>query len=66
MATMKIGKGPGVRLGAGASILAAAKAIDTRLVKARLAAFERAHGAYGAAQGGRRRRATERRPEPAQ
>jgi hypothetical protein len=50
MATMKIGKGPGVRLGAGASILAAAKAIDTRLVKARLAAFERAHGAYGAAQ----------------
>ena len=50
MATMKIGKGPGIRLTAGASILAAARAIDTRFVKARLAAFERAHRAYADAQ----------------
>lgn len=50
MATMKVGNGPGTRLQAGAAILAAARAVDTRLVKERLAAFEHAHRAYAEAQ----------------
>jgi hypothetical protein len=40
----------GGRLQMGAAILAAAKAVDTRLVKARLTAFETAHRNYAAAQ----------------
>ncbi len=50
MATIKIGATPGNRLEAGASILAAARMTDTRLVKDRLTAFERVHRAYGEAQ----------------
>ncbi len=38
------------RLQIGAAIFAAAKAVDTRLVKARLAAFEGAHRSYAEAQ----------------
>jgi len=38
------------RLQIGAAIFAAAKAVDTRLVKARLAAFEGAHRSYADAQ----------------
>jgi len=41
---------PGNRLDAGAAILAAARAIDVRLVKLRLAKFERANRAYADAQ----------------
>jgi len=41
---------PGMRLRLGASLLAAARAIDTRLVKRRLERFERAHRGYAAAQ----------------
>jgi len=40
----------GGRLQTGAAILAAAKAVDTRLVKARLTAFEGAHRSYADAQ----------------
>jgi hypothetical protein len=40
----------GGRLQTGAAILAAAKAVDTRLVKGRLAAFEGAHRSYADAQ----------------
>lgn len=50
MATMQIGKSAGTRLMAGASILAAARAVDTRSVKEPLAAFERAHRAYETTQ----------------
>lgn len=50
MGTIKIGATPGSRLEAGASILAAARTTDTRLVKDRLAAFERAQRAYNDAQ----------------
>jgi hypothetical protein len=64
MATIKIGATPGNRLEAGASILAAARLTDTRLVKNRLAAFERAYRAYGAAQ--RKVDAAERRLATAQ
>ena len=41
---------PGNRLDTGTAVLAAARAVDARLVKARLAKFERANGAYAAAQ----------------
>ena len=41
---------PGGRLDAGAAILAAARTIDVRLVKARVARFERANKAYVDAQ----------------
>ena len=37
---------PGMRLQLGASVLSAARAVDTRLVKARLGRFERAHHRY--------------------
>ena len=47
----KIGMGPGGRRTTGDAILAAARAVDTRLIKARLAAFERVHRAYTTAQG---------------
>ena len=40
----------GGRLHTGAAIFAAARAVDTRLVKARLAAFENAHRSYTEAQ----------------
>jgi len=46
MPTLKLGG----RLQVGAAIFAAAKAVDTRLVKARLAAFEAAHHSYADAQ----------------
>ena len=48
---IKTGVGPGTRRATGDAILAAARAVDTHLIKARLAAFERAHRAYTAAQG---------------
>ncbi len=38
--------GPGMRLQLGASVLSAARAVDTRLVKARLERFGRAHREY--------------------
>lgn len=50
MGTIRVGATPANRLEAGASILAAARMTDTRLVKDRLAAFERAQRAYGEAQ----------------
>src|SRR5438552_14368644 len=37
---------PGTRLQVGASVLSAARAVDTRLVKDRLGRFERAHRSY--------------------
>lgn len=46
MPTVKLGS----RLQIGAAILAAAKAVDTHLVKARLAAFTSAHRSYAEAQ----------------
>jgi hypothetical protein len=49
MATINVGSTVSSQLNAGASILAAARTIDTRLVKARLAAFERAQRTYSAA-----------------
>ena len=50
MARSKRKNGSGTRLRVGAGVLSAARAIDTRLVKARLGRFERAHRAYVAAQ----------------
>jgi hypothetical protein len=50
MGTIKVAATPGSRLEAGASILAAARTTDTRLVKDRLVAFERAQRAYNDAQ----------------
>ncbi|MFI5365257.1 MAG: hypothetical protein ACHQ4J_06500 [Candidatus Binatia bacterium] len=50
MGTIRVGATPGSRLEAGASILAAARTTDTRLIKDRLAAFERAQRAYTDAQ----------------
>src|SRR5207237_841858 len=41
---------PGMRLQLGASILSAARGVDTRLVKIRLGRFERTHGNYVTAQ----------------
>jgi hypothetical protein len=41
---------PGTRLQVGASVLSAARAVDTRLVKARLGRFERVHQQYVNAQ----------------
>jgi hypothetical protein len=41
---------PGTRLQFGASVLSAARAVDTRLVKDRLGRFERAHRSYVNAQ----------------
>ncbi|HXQ21523.1 MAG TPA: hypothetical protein VN812_07610 [Candidatus Acidoferrales bacterium] len=49
MATINVGSTVSSQLNAGASILAAARTIDTRLVKGRLAAFERAQRTYSAA-----------------
>ena len=49
MATIKMGSNATSQLDAGASILAAARTVDTRLIKPRLAAFENAHRAYSAA-----------------
>ena len=49
MATINVGTTVNRQLNAGASILAAARTVDTRLVKARLAAFERAQRTYSAA-----------------
>ena len=42
--------GPGMRLQLGASVLSAARAVDTRLVKARLGRFERVHRTFVTAQ----------------
>lgn len=49
MATLQIGTRAASQLNAGVSILAAARTVDTRLIKARLAAFEHAQRTYGAA-----------------
>jgi len=46
MATIDVGNSISSQLNAGASILAAARTVDTRLVKGRLAAFERAQRSY--------------------
>ncbi len=50
MGTIKIGMSIAAQLEGGASILAAARTVDTRLIKARLTAFERAHRAFETAQ----------------
>jgi hypothetical protein len=50
MATINIGTTATSQLNAGASILAAARTADPRLIKERLAAFERAQRAYVASQ----------------
>jgi len=50
MTTMKISASPRGRVEAGAAVLAAARTIDTRPIRARLARFERAHRAYTQAQ----------------
>src|SRR5207253_9998425 len=55
---------PGLRLRIGADVLSAARAIDTRFVKNRLARFERAHRRYIEAQ--RRVAATELKVRAAQ
>jgi len=44
------GTSPGTRLQLGASVLAAARAVDTSAVKARLRRFEQAHRSYVSAQ----------------
>ena len=49
MATINIGTSATSHLNAGASILAAARTVETRLIKQRLAAFERAQLTYSAA-----------------
>ena len=49
MATISIGTSATSHLNAGASILAAARTVETRLIKARLAAFERTQRSYSAA-----------------
>ena len=49
MATLQVGTRAASQLNAGVSILAAARTVYTRLIKARLAGFERAQRAYGAA-----------------
>ena len=49
MARKLQGTSPGMRLQLGASVLAAARAVDTRLVEARLATFDRAHRSYASA-----------------
>lgn len=46
MATIHVGKSVGTQLKAGAAILAAARTVDTRLIKDRLAAFAQAHQVY--------------------
>lgn len=46
MATISANGGPKAQLEAGASILDAASTVDTRVIKARLAAFERAQRVY--------------------
>src|SRR5689334_15362983 len=43
-------KRPGMRFQRGASVLSAAAAVDTRLVKDRLASFEKVHRSYVSAQ----------------
>lgn len=50
MATQMNTARPGFRMQLGASVLAAARAVDTTLVKERLKRFEQAHKAYTAAQ----------------
>jgi hypothetical protein len=50
MAYKSQGMTPGMRIKLGASVLAAARAVDTKLVEARLTAFERAHRGYVSAQ----------------
>ena len=50
MATINVGTTATSQLNAGASILAAARTADTRLIKERLVAFERAQRAYVTAQ----------------
>ena len=49
MATLPTAKAPGQRIEFGDALLDAARAVDTRLVKERLAAFERIHKAYRSA-----------------
>ena len=46
MSTIQVGKSAAAQLKAGAAILAAARTADTRLIKDRLAAFDRAHQGY--------------------
>jgi len=50
MATRVAKSSPGMRLQLGASVVSAARAVDTRLVKARLGRFARVHGGYVNAQ----------------
>ena len=50
MATRVRTTSPGLRLQIGASVLSGARAVDTRLVKARLESFERVHRGYVNAQ----------------
>ena len=50
MAARIKGTSPGTRLRLGASVLAAARAVDTSAVKARLRRFEQAHRSYVSAQ----------------
>ena len=50
MATRLRTTSPGLRLQIGASVLSAARAVDTRLVKDRLGRFERVHRSYVNAQ----------------
>lgn len=49
MATLKLGSGAVSQLNTGASILAAARTVDTRVIKVRLADFQRAQLNYNAA-----------------
>jgi hypothetical protein len=46
MSTIQVGKSAATQLKAGAAILAAARTVDTRLIKDRLAAFDRAQQGY--------------------
>ena len=50
MSTITVGKSTTRQINAGAAILAAARTVDTRLIKDRLAAFDRAQQGYVQAQ----------------
>ena len=50
MNTRKLGRNPAARLETGAAILAAAKVVDTELVRPRLSAYALAHRRYAEAQ----------------
>jgi len=50
MATVNVGKSAGAQLKSGVAILAAARTVDTRLIKDRLAAFDHAQQSYTGAE----------------